>query len=150
MIKDDVVFRGGCRCGGVQYTSSASPSDITLCHCRACQQLSGSGFLAFTQVPAKDVTFTSEDTRTTLKLSSVAERTFCSGCGAPISMTYPSDPDKIGLCMATVDLSSLKTDSTPKVVKHIFLQERAPWVVLPEDGTERWGTSADAHLLTQK
>ncbi|KNG52591.1 protein-l-isoaspartate(d-aspartate) o-methyltransferase [Stemphylium lycopersici] len=150
MIKDDVVFRGGCRCGGVQYTSSAAPSDITLCHCRACQQLSGSGFLAFTHVPTKDVTFSSQETRTTLKLSSVAERTFCSGCGAPISMTYPSDPDGIGLCMATVDLESLKTDSTPKVVEHIFLQERAPWVVLAEDGTERWGTSADAHLLAQK
>lgn len=65
-------------------------------------------------------------------------------------MTYPSDPDGIGLCMATVDLESLKTDSTPKVVEHIFLQERAPWVVLAEDGTERWGTSADAHLLAQK
>ncbi|KAI4638998.1 hypothetical protein J4E93_009486 [Alternaria ventricosa] len=149
VIKDDVVFKGGCRCGGVQYTSSAAPSDITLCHCRACQQVSGSGFLPFTQVPKDSISFTHADTRTVLRLSAVAERTFCTGCGAPISMSYPSDPDGLGLCMATVDLETLKTEVAPKVVKHIFLREKAPWVVLPEDGTERWGTSEDAHLLAQ-
>lgn len=65
-------------------------------------------------------------------------------------MVYTSDPDGMGLCMSTVDLESLKTEVAPKVVKHIFLREKAPWVVLPEDGTERWGTSEDAHLLMQK
>ena len=67
-------------------------------------------------------------------------------------MTYPSSPNEIGLCMSTVDLESLKTDSAPKVVKHIFLREKAPWFVLPEDGierTERWGTSETAHLVQQ-
>jgi hypothetical protein len=65
-------------------------------------------------------------------------------------MSYASDPKGMGLCMATVDLESLKTEVAPKVVKHIFLREKAPWVVLPEDRTERWGTSEDAHLLMQK
>ncbi|CAN9363611.1 unnamed protein product [Alternaria alternata] len=120
VIQDDVVFKGGCRCGGVQYTSSAPPSDITLCHCRACQQVSGSGFLPFTHVPRGSLSFTHSNTRQVLRLSDVAERTFCSGCGAPISMVYTSDPDGMGLCMATVDLESLKTEVAPKVVKHIF------------------------------
>jgi ubiquinone/menaquinone biosynthesis C-methylase UbiE len=51
VVEEDVVFKGGCRCGGVQYTSSKPPSDITICHCHACQQLSGSGFLPFASVP---------------------------------------------------------------------------------------------------
>ncbi|CAE7007839.1 hypothetical protein CFE70_001507 [Pyrenophora teres f. teres 0-1] len=151
-IKHDVVFKGGCRCGGVQYTCSAAPSDITLCHCRACQQVSGSAFLAFTQVPKKALSFSQSDTRKVLRLSDVAERTFCSGCGAPITMTFPSDPDGLALCMSTVDLESLKTESAPKVVKHIFLGEKAPWFVLADDGTEpteRWGTSEVAHLVQQ-
>jgi hypothetical protein len=62
-------------------------------------------------------------------------------------MTYPSDPARIGLVMSTVDLESLTTETTPKVEKHIFLREKAPWVIIPDDGTERWGTSEDAHLL---
>jgi hypothetical protein len=65
-------------------------------------------------------------------------------------MSYASDPTKMALCMATVDLESLKTEVAPKVVQHIFLREKAPWVVLPEDGTERWGTSEHAHLFMQK
>ena len=150
VVKDEIVFRGGCRCGGVQYTSSAALSDITLCHCRACQQVSGSGFLPFINVPRDALNFIQSDTRKILRLSDVAERTFCSGCGAPISMAYPSSPDEIGLVMATVDLDSLTSESTPKVAKHIFLREKAPWVVLPDDGTERWGTSEFSHLLVQK
>jgi hypothetical protein len=63
-------------------------------------------------------------------------------------MTYPSDPDHLGLTVGTIDLESLAAEVPPlKVSKHIFLKEKAPWVVLPDDGTERWGTSEFAHLL---
>ncbi|KAF1940909.1 S-adenosyl-L-methionine-dependent methyltransferase [Clathrospora elynae] len=149
-VKNDIVYKGGCRCGGVQYTSSAPPSDITLCHCRACQQISGSGFLPFIHVPQSSLSFTHSTTRTSLNLSSAAERTFCSSCGTPVSMSYPFDPEKISLTMATVDLESLTTDKWPKVTKHIFLKEKANWIVLAEDGSEQWGTSEFAHLLVQK
>lgn len=147
-VEAEIVFKGGCRCGGVQYESKAAPSNLTLCHCRACQQLSGSAYLPFVDVSMAAVTFTKESTRTTLRLSPHAERTFCSGCGTPISMTYPSDPDHLGLTVGTIDLESLAAEVPPlKVSKHIFLKEKAPWVVLPDDGTERWGTSEFAHLL---
>ncbi|CAO2649276.1 Nn.00g066610.m01.CDS01 [Neocucurbitaria sp. VM-36] len=146
-VTDKVSFNGGCRCGGVQYTSSAQPSDITFCHCRTCQQLSGSGYLSFVDVSKAAVEFTKSSTRKTLKLSNVAQRTFCSDCGAPISMAYSLDPDHIGLTVATIDFASLTSDSPPKPSKHIFLREKAPWVVLPDDGAERWGTWEFAHLL---
>ncbi|KAH7359765.1 S-adenosyl-L-methionine-dependent methyltransferase [Pyrenochaeta sp. MPI-SDFR-AT-0127] len=134
--EDAIAFQGGCRCGEVQYLSSVPPSDITLCHCRACQQVSGSGYLPFIEVPKTAIQFTQSSTRKILKLSAVAERTFCSGCGAPISMTYPSVPDLVYLTMATVDLESL-TSKVPKVIKHIYLDEKAPWVILPDDSTQR-------------
>lgn len=62
-------------------------------------------------------------------------------------MAYASGADEISLCMATVDVDSLKTGRTPKVAQHMFLQEKAAWVTLAEDGSERWGTSEDAHVL---
>jgi hypothetical protein len=62
-------------------------------------------------------------------------------------MTYPSDPSGLCLVMSTIDFESLTSDTTPKVEKHIFLREKAPWVVIPDDGTEKWGTSEHAHLL---
>ncbi|KAF1851206.1 S-adenosyl-L-methionine-dependent methyltransferase [Cucurbitaria berberidis CBS 394.84] len=146
-VTDEVCFKGGCRCGGVQYTSSANPSDITVCHCRACQQISGSDYLPFIDVPIAAVKFTHSSTRKILKLSTFAERTFCSDCGAPISMAFANDPKHISLTTATVDLESLTSDTTPKVARHIFLREKAPWVVLSDDGAERWGTEEFAHLF---
>ncbi|KAI8941006.1 hypothetical protein NX059_002253 [Plenodomus lindquistii] len=135
----DVIFEGGCRCGAVRYASGAAPSDITLCHCRSCQQLSGSNHLSFIEVPGSAVKFTAESTRKVIKLSSLAERTFCSDCGSPISMTYQNS-DRIHLTMATIDLDSLKDVSPPRVTKHLFLNDKAPWTALPDDGAERWAT----------
>lgn len=148
-IDDGVIFKGGCRCGGVQYTSSARPEDIVFCHCRACQQVSGSAYIPFTGVPKTALTFTEESTRVFLKLSDVAERSFCSRCGAPITMVYSFREDGVSLTMSSVDLQSMKCEP-PVVKKHIFLREKAPWLMLAEDGAERWGTSEDAHFISSK
>lgn len=143
---DDVVFRGGCRCGGVKYTSSVPPSDITLCHCRACQQLSGSVYLPFISFSNTALSYTESTTLKTLRLSKVAERTYCSSCGTPISMAYSFYPDEVSVTMGSVDLSSFTCD-IPKVKNHIYLREKAPWFVLPDDGADRWGTAEFAHLI---
>lgn len=138
--QENAVFNGRCRCGAVQYTWTGTPSDITLCHCRACQELSGSGFLPFIDVSKQTFSFAKDSTLKVLHLSERAERTFCSGCGSPISMFYFSNPDVVSLTMATVNLDSMGLETIPKVTKHIYLREKAPWVVLPDDGTERWAT----------
>lgn len=148
-VEDGIVFKGGCQCGGVQYTSAAPPRDIIFCHCRTCQQLSGSANLPFTRVPTDALTFTETSTRKTLKLSDVAERSFCSGCGSPITMVYSFIPKEVSLTMSSVDLHSMKCEP-PTVSKHIFLREKASWLVLAEDGAERWGTSEDAHMIQRE
>jgi hypothetical protein len=134
---DGIIFKGGCRCGAIKYTCSAAPSDLVLCHCRACQQLSGSTYLPFTDVPAKALQFISSMTLKTLKLSKTAERTFCTSCGSPITMAFHSAADETSLTWGSVDSDSLKS-AMPKVKKHIFLKEKAPWVVLPDDGAEHY------------
>ncbi|KAF2819186.1 S-adenosyl-L-methionine-dependent methyltransferase [Ophiobolus disseminans] len=146
---DDIVFNGGCRCGEVQYTSSASPSDITLCYCRACQQLSGSSYLPFISTRKAAFKFTASSTIKTLKLSDVAERTFCASCGTPLTMAYSFFEDEISITMGSIDTESF-TCEPPKVKNHIYLAEKAPWVTVPDDGTERWGTHELAHLIPSK
>jgi hypothetical protein len=84
-----------------------------------------------------------------LKLSDVAERTFCASCGTPITMAYTFDNDETSVTMGSIDTSSF-TCEPPTVKKHIFLNEKAPWFVLPNDGAERWGTSEFAHLIEYK
>ncbi|CAI6333418.1 unnamed protein product [Periconia digitata] len=132
----DIVFTGGCRCGSVQYKCTAQPSELTFCHCRTCQQVSGSAFLPFIEVPTESLEFTSTMTLKKLVLSSKSDRSFCTGCGAPISMIFRSNPEETSLTMSSVDQDSFK-GTMPKVKKHIYLEEKAPWMVLPEDGASR-------------
>lgn len=142
------MFKGGCRCGEIQYESRKPPSDITICHCRSCQQLSGSAYLPFTDTSASAVTFIKDSTRTTLRLSPSANRTFCSSCGTPISISYGADAGRICLTVASIDLTTMISEIPPlRVARHVYLKEKAPWVVLPEDDSERWGTMEHAHLL---
>ncbi|KAF1915598.1 S-adenosyl-L-methionine-dependent methyltransferase [Ampelomyces quisqualis] len=148
-VSSEAIFKGGCRCGRVQFTSSQRPSDITLCHCRACQQLSGSAYLAFVQIPRFALKYIGSSTLKTMKLSEVAERTFCSSCGTPITMEYLYDADRINITMGSIDTYSMSC-RIPKVKKHIFLREKAPWVESPDDSTERWGTAEFAHLVATK
>jgi ubiquinone/menaquinone biosynthesis C-methylase UbiE len=140
-----IVFTGGCRCGAVTYTSTAPPSDITLCQCRACQQLSGSTYIPFTEVPTSAVQFTASMTLKTLKLSQAADRTFCTSCGSPVTMVYKSSSDDTSLALGTVDLKSLKA-AIPKVKQHIFVEEKVPWEVLPDDGAPRLQGMSEKHL----
>jgi hypothetical protein len=81
-----------------------------------------------------------------LKLSNVAERSFCSGCGTPITMAYNFDKDNISVTMGSTRTESF-TCEVPKVKKHIYVGEKAAWDVLPDDGAERWGTWEFAHLI---
>jgi hypothetical protein len=94
------------------------------------------------------LTYTHTSTLKTLVLSKLADRFFCTGCGAPIAMKY-HDQDVTGLVLGSLDLDTFK-GTVPKVEQHIFLREKAPWVILPDDDAKRletfssesnWGSS---------
>jgi len=79
-------FTGGCRCGAIRYECSAEPVMAGNCHCRLCQQVSGSAFTANVAVPKDalrimgDVKYheAKADSGNTVSLG------FCSICGAPV------------------------------------------------------------------
>ncbi|KAF2105573.1 S-adenosyl-L-methionine-dependent methyltransferase [Lophiotrema nucula] len=141
----EVIFTGGCRCGNIKYSSTSPPSQITHCHCRACQQVSGSSYLPFFEIPTTALTYHSSSTLQTLKLSDAAIRTFCSSCGTPISMVYLHGgwDKRTSLTVGSVDVGTFKGEF-PGTKQHIFLREKAPWTVLPEDGAPRYETASEA------
>ena len=49
------TFSGGCACGAIRYSSSGRARYMGNCHCRHCQQATGSAF--FPAVLVKDGTF---------------------------------------------------------------------------------------------
>ena len=42
---------GGCACGAIHYECNADPVVMSNCHCRDCQQASGSAYAAVVAVP---------------------------------------------------------------------------------------------------
>lgn len=147
-MDNEPAFTGGCRCGNVRYQAYSSPTDVTFCYCRACQQLSGSGYMPFVDVPTKDLECSSTDSLTSLRLSDVAERKFCSSCGSPISMVYTSKPDSFSLLIGSIHPKSME-GKWPKRRKHIYLREKASWVPLPEDGMPRFEGFSDRDLTVE-
>ncbi|KAF2004543.1 S-adenosyl-L-methionine-dependent methyltransferase [Amniculicola lignicola CBS 123094] len=123
----EVNFSGGCRCGSVRYISTAPPSEITYCHCRACQQLSGSAFLPF-----------------------IADRTYCSSCGTPITMVYHFEggDEDVSITVGSIDMHHFRGEM-PKTKQHIFVSERAPWFTIPDDGVPRQQTMRSLSKLSQ-
>ncbi|KAL5119081.1 hypothetical protein ACEQ8H_003005 [Pleosporales sp. CAS-2024a] len=112
--------------------------------------LSGSAYLPFISLARRAWTVEEEcSSLKTLKLSDVAERRFCEKCGTRITMAYSFDEECISVTMGSIDTSSFTCDA-PRVKRHIDLREKAGWVVVPEDGTERWGMSPVAHLIEPK
>jgi hypothetical protein len=49
-------------------------------------------------------------------------------------MSLDSEPGVIGIVAGTIDDGTV----VPPPSKHIFLEEKAPWYELPEDGAGRW------------
>lgn len=98
-------FTGGCRCGAVRYECSAEPVMAGNCHCRLCQQVSGSAFTANVAVPKDalrikgDVKYheAKADSGNTVSLG------FCPICGAPVVGKSSGMPDLMMLRAGSLD-----------------------------------------------
>jgi hypothetical protein len=88
------ILTGGCGCGKVRYECTEKPIVQLICHCRDCQQSSGSAFAAVMFVPSDRFHFTKAEpkyhevkTATGRKL----QRGFCGECGSQVSGRWPDN-----------------------------------------------------------
>lgn len=134
METPDVMIKGGCACGRIQYTSTCMPDEMINCHCCTCRKLGGGPSLPFASVPTKSICWlkTPPDL---WKRSDVAERGFCSKCGSTLSIQYYCQPDRFSSTASSIDESKLPLR---KIDEHIFVKEKAPWYDLPDDGIQRF------------
>jgi hypothetical protein len=131
-----------------------------ICHCRTCQQLSAGASMAFYHVPLDAMGFlapslapswsesytdgkTDPATQTkaagqlrVITVTPFAARSFCSICGTPIYFLAKAHK-RASLSVSTLD----EVPEDLKVTKHIFVKEKAPWEVLPDDGAPRFDES---------
>ena len=84
-----IIHRGGCMCGKVRYEARQAPRFSALCHCRMCQQWTGSAMLGTAGFDRDAVTFTAGEPRIH-RSSTVGERGFCGDCGSSLFTRYAS------------------------------------------------------------
>ncbi|HTT75781.1 MAG TPA: GFA family protein [Candidatus Binataceae bacterium] len=116
--------KGGCLCGAVRYECSADPVFMGNCHCRDCQQLSGSAYAAAIGVPRSALKITGDVKYYESKADSgnMAKRGFCPACGSPLFSLPPFAPDLIVLRAASLDDPSIF-----KPAVNIYTSSAQPW-----------------------
>jgi hypothetical protein len=97
-------FTGGCMCGAIRYECSAAPIFMGNCHCRDCQQATGTAFAAAILVPRNAVTISGN-----LKYYDVIGgsgepigRGFCPNCGSRL-FGKPANPAFLGIMAGSLD-----------------------------------------------
>jgi len=116
--------KGGCMCGAVRYECTAEPIFMGNCHCRDCQQASGSAYAAAIGVPQSAVKITGNVKYYESKADSgqLAKRGFCPSCGARLFSLPPFAPDLMVIMAASLDDAS-----GFKAGMNIYTASAQPW-----------------------
>lgn len=119
--------RGSCLCGQVQLEFSTAPLVIATCHCRHCQQTSGSAFSLVAVMPADGVriTGTLSEYHDTSDAGTAVTRRFCGACGSPVE-TASAELAQQGQRIIKLGLFPDVTDLQP--VMEVFCRGRAAWL----------------------
>jgi hypothetical protein len=93
------VRRASCRCGQLTATCSGEPARVSVCHCLACQQRSGSAFAAQARWLAEQVTIEGDSKSWTRIAESGNAITyhFCPDCGSTVHYSGGNFPDLIAI-----------------------------------------------------
>lgn len=116
--------KGGCMCGAVRYECTAAPLFMGNCHCRDCQQASGSAYAPAIGVPRSAVKITGDVKYYESKADSgnMAKRGFCPNCGSRLFALPPFAPD-----LMVIQASSLDDPSIFKAGMDIYTSSAQPW-----------------------
>ncbi|OQO05914.1 hypothetical protein B0A48_10010 [Cryoendolithus antarcticus] len=66
-----------------------------------------------------------------LKLSDVAKRSYCSHCHTPLTMQYISQPDRLHICVGSIDTNGVANEDVKKALvptQNIFVSQKPSWV----------------------
>lgn len=99
---------GKCLCGKVNYSVNSEPLKMAQCHCKDCQQSSGTGHFSLAFFDKDSVNIEGETSSYTTQSDDVAKvtRHFCSECGSRLFGTNSVNSSLISIAVGCVDDSS--------------------------------------------
>ena len=115
---------GGCACRAIRYECSAEPLMAVNCHCRDCQQGSGSAFAANLGVPKAALKITGNLKYYEVKGDSgnTVSHGFCANCGSPVVAGSSGFPD-----LMVIRVGSLDDPSWFRPAMDIYTDSAQPW-----------------------
>jgi len=127
----EVIREGGCGCGKVRYRAIGEPIFVNNCHCRKCQQQTGSTSVVNAFYESERIELVDgELSEHVVTAGSGGPHVICrcAACGSALWSRYPRLGSLgLGLRVGTLDDPG---SLTPDAV--IFTESKMPWVALPD------------------
>jgi hypothetical protein len=127
--------RGSCLCGGVRFEITAPFRRANYCHCSRCRKHSGSNALAQGRVPRESFRLLAgQELIEVFRPSGGMVKAFCRKCGSSLfGGTWPDGAE------VSVRLGALDGDPGIRPEYHSFVDSKAPWDQICDDGLPRSG-----------
>jgi hypothetical protein len=128
------VVAGSCLCGGVRFEVTLPFRRASHCHCSRCRKHSGAGALTQGRVPRERFRLISgEELVSVYRPEGGMAKALCSVCGSSLFGGQWPEGDRI-----SVRLGALDDDPQVRPMRHSYIDSRAPWDVIPDDGLARY------------
>jgi hypothetical protein len=123
--------RASCTCGQLAVTAGGEPVRISVCHCLACQQRTGSAFGVQARFPQHQVAIEGQATRydRTADSGNQVSLYFCPRCGATVYYQLAVQPDLIA-----IPVGAFADPSFPEPRISIYEDRRHRWVRIQTEG----------------
>jgi hypothetical protein len=100
-MSDSMQVHGSCHCGAIEFEAAVDPTRVTICHCTACQTLTGTAYRVTVPASAEGFRLIRGSPKTYIKVADSGNRraqVFCADCGSHLySHADIESPDRFGL-----------------------------------------------------
>lgn len=124
MADNKLEVVGSCLCGAVKVSIEGPPMRMAHCHCRHCQQASGSGHMSLVFLSEEDVSISGDATEyaVTADSGNINKRYFCPTCGGRVFSKNSARPGAIAIPVGILEDRSW---FNPDVV--VYCENRDEW-----------------------
>lgn len=125
-MNDSMQVHGSCHCGAVAFEAEVDPARVTICHCTACQNLTGTAYRVTVAASAKAFRLIRGSPKTYLKVADSGNKraqVFCAECGSHLyAHAAVENPERMG-----IRVGCLQERASLVPTKRIWCRSALPW-----------------------